>query len=141
MPSVDSYLNFIKIKWVMTSQWRHLSFLRTNVHISNSNLIYKRHCSLDLQPRVIKYNIVQASAVSNHSSKSTLKSMHTFGWNFVHWQTDRHTHTHTHTHTHKVQWKYNPSKVQWSQNDVNNWRQTSYCFCKQPNNHNKNLLI
>ena len=29
-------LNFIKIEWVMTSLWRHLSFPETIVHISNS---------------------------------------------------------------------------------------------------------
>ena len=36
MAFADLYFNFIKIKWVMTSWWRHLMFLYTNVHISNS---------------------------------------------------------------------------------------------------------
>ena len=36
IPFVNLFLNFIKIEWVMTSLWRHLSFLQTIVHISNS---------------------------------------------------------------------------------------------------------
>ena len=36
---VDLCMKFIKIKWVMTSLWHHLSFPETNVHISNSNEI------------------------------------------------------------------------------------------------------
>ena len=52
----------------------------------------------------ITFNRVSASAVSNHLAKtaSKLKSVHLFGWNFVHkksghtdTQTDRHTHTQT----------------------------------------------
>ena len=36
IPLVDLCLNLIKIEWAMTSLWRHLSFLQTIVHISNS---------------------------------------------------------------------------------------------------------
>ena len=36
MPMADLCVNFIQIEWVMTSLWRHLSFLHTIVHISNS---------------------------------------------------------------------------------------------------------
>ena len=36
MPLVDLCLNFIEIKQMMTSLRRHLSFLQTIVHISNS---------------------------------------------------------------------------------------------------------
>ena len=38
---------------------------------------------------------------SNYLAKTASKSVHPFGWNFVHRQTD--THTHTHTHTDKLQ--------------------------------------
>ena len=36
IPLVDLCLNFIKVEWVMTLLWRHLGFLQTIVHISNS---------------------------------------------------------------------------------------------------------
>ena len=36
MPLVDLGLNLIRFEWVMTSLWRHLSFLQTIVNISNS---------------------------------------------------------------------------------------------------------
>ena len=67
---------------------------------------------------ITNFNWVQASTVSNHLTKIASKSVHPFGWNFVHKcrthrHTDRHTQTHRQTHTHrdtdKLQWKYNPS--------------------------------
>ena len=60
-----------------------------------------RHCDLDLWPKVTKFNRVWASAGSNHIAKTASKSVHPFGWNFVHkkFRTHRHTHTHTHRHT------------------------------------------
>ena len=83
-----------------------------------------RHCDLDLEPKVINFNMVQASAVRKYLAKTASKSMHPFGRNFVHWQTnthtDRHTHTDTHTqtdtHTDRQQWKYNPLTISWSCN-------------------------
>ena len=53
---------------------------------------------------VTNFNRVRASAVSNHLVKTASKSVHPFGWNFVHkktvdTQTDRHTHRHTHRQT------------------------------------------
>ena len=36
MHSVDLCLNLIRFEWVVTSLWRHLSFLQTIVYISNS---------------------------------------------------------------------------------------------------------
>ena len=60
-----------------------------------------RHCDLDLWPKVTKFNRVRSSAISNHLAKTASKSVHPFGWNFVHkkCRTDRQTHTHTHTET------------------------------------------
>ena len=71
-----------------------------------------RHCDLDLWPKVTKFNRVWASAVSSYLAKTASKSVHPFGWNFVHKKsghTDRQTDTHTHTD--KLQWKYNPSMI------------------------------
>ena len=36
MPLVDLFLNLIRFEWAMTSLRRHLNFLQTFVHISNS---------------------------------------------------------------------------------------------------------
>ena len=63
-----------------------------------------RHRDLDLWLKVTNFTRVWASAVSNHLAKTASKSVHPFGWNFVHkktvdTQTDRQTDTHTHTHT------------------------------------------
>ena len=60
-----------------------------------------RHCDLDLWPKVTNFNRVRASAISNHLAKTASKSVHPFGWNFVHKkirthrQKDRKTHTQT----------------------------------------------
>ena len=60
-----------------------------------------RHCDLALWLKVTKFNRVRASAVSNHLVKTASKSVHPFGWNFVHKkcrthrQTDRQTYTQT----------------------------------------------
>ena len=72
-----------------------------------------RHCVLDLWPKVTKFNRVRASARSNHLAKTASKSVHPFGWNFVHKKCRTHRHTHTHRHTDKLQWKYNPSTISW----------------------------
>ena len=69
------------------------------------------HCDLDLWPNVTNSNRVWASVLSKRLAKTASKSVHPFGWNFVHkknW-----THTHTDTHTDKLQWKYNPSTISW----------------------------
>ena len=51
-----------------------------------------RNCDFDLWPRVTNFNRVRVSAVSNHLAKAASKSVHPFGWNFVHKQTsDTHT--------------------------------------------------
>ena len=57
------------------------------------------HRDLDLWPKVTNFNRVRASVVSNHLAKTASKSVHPFGWNFVH-KNSGHTHTHTHTHRH-----------------------------------------
>ena len=62
-----------------------------------------RHHDLDIWPKVTKFNRVRAIAGSSHLAKTASKSVHPFGWNFVHkkcW-THRHTDTHTDTHTHR----------------------------------------
>ena len=50
-------------------------------------------------PKVSNFNKVWASTVSNHLVKTASKSVHRFGWNFVHknsaGQTDRQTHRQT----------------------------------------------
>ena len=81
------------------------------------------HRDLDLWPKVTKFNRVRASAISNHWAKTASKSVHPFGWNFVHKnsghtdtqthrQTDRQTHTHTDTQTN---WSENitPPRFRW----------------------------
>ena len=82
------------------------------------------HSDLDLWPKVTNFNRVWANVLSNHLAKTASKSVHPFGWNFVHknsaGHTDRQTDTHinTHTHTEKLQWKYNPSTISWRCNDT-----------------------
>ena len=72
------------------------------------------HCDLDLWSKVTKFNRVRASAGSNYLAKTASKSVHLFGWNFVHKNTvNRQTDRHTDTHTDKLQWKYNPSTISW----------------------------
>ena len=64
-----------------------------------------RHCDLDLWPTVTNFNRVRASVLSKRLVKTASKSVHPFGWNFVHKkcrthrQTDRQTDTHTDTQT------------------------------------------
>ena len=43
------------------------------------------------------FTSVQASVVRNYLTKTRSKSVHSFGLNFVNWQTDLDTHTHTQT--------------------------------------------
>ena len=56
-----------------------------------------RHCDLDLWPKVINFNRVPASGVSNRLAKTASKSVHTFGWNFVHKKNQTHRQTDTQT--------------------------------------------
>ena len=56
-----------------------------------------RHYDLDLWPKITKFNRVRASAVSNHLAKTASKSVHLFGWNFVHKKCRTHRHTDTQT--------------------------------------------
>ena len=56
-------------------------------------------CDLMKKLKVIHFDRVRASTISNHLAKTASKSVHSFGFNFVHWQTDRQTHTHTYRHT------------------------------------------
>ena len=67
------------------------------------------HRDLDLWFKVTKFNRVWASAVSNHIAKTASKSVHPFGWNFVH----KKRAGHTHRHTDKLEWKYNSSTISW----------------------------
>ena len=67
------------------------------------------HCDLDLWPKVTNFNRVRASAVSNHLAKIASKSVHPFGWNFVH----KKSRTHRHTHRDKLQGEYNSSTILW----------------------------
>ena len=64
------------------------------------------HCDLDLWPKVTNFNRVRASMLSNRLAKTVSKSVHPFGWNFVHKQSWTHTHTHTDTHT-QTNWREN----------------------------------
>ena len=69
------------------------------------------HCPLGLWPKVTNFNKVRASVVSNNLAKTVSKSVHQFGWNFVHKKsghTDRHTHRHTDIQTH--------TQTNWSEN-------------------------
>ena len=54
-----------------------------------------RHCDLYLWSKVTHFNSFRASAVSNYLGKTDSKSVHPFGWNFIHWKTDSLSHTHT----------------------------------------------
>ena len=58
-----------------------------------------RHCDLefDLGPKVTNFNRVRANAVSKYLAKIASKSVHQFGWNFVHKHSDTQTDTHTDT--------------------------------------------
>ena len=49
-------------------------------------------------PKVTKFNRVRASAGSSHLAKTASKSVHPFGWNFVHKECWTHRHTHGQTH-------------------------------------------
>ena len=63
---------------------------RTEIHSRevNSELWRKRsYCDLDLWPKVTNFHRVRASAISNHLAKTASKSVHPFGWNFVHKKT------------------------------------------------------
>ena len=67
------------------------------------------HCDLDLWPKVINFDRVRASGISNHLAKTASKSVYPFGWNFVHKKsghTDGQTHTQRQT---EVKINYNPS--------------------------------
>ena len=57
------------------------------------------HCDLDLWPKVTKFNRVRVSAGRNHLAKTVSKSVHPFGWNFVHKKCRTHGQRHRHTHT------------------------------------------
>ena len=52
--------------------------------------------TLTFNQKVANFNIIHASAVSSHLTKTASKWMHPFGWNLF---TDRQTHTHTHMGT------------------------------------------
>ena len=56
-----------------------------------------RHCDLDLWPKVTKFNWLWASALSKRLAKTASKSVHPFGWNFVHKKNWTDTQTHTQT--------------------------------------------
>ena len=58
-----------------------------------------RHCDLDLWPKVTNFNRVRASELSNRLAKTASKSVHKFGWNFVHKKRAGHTHRQTDTQT------------------------------------------
>ena len=49
--------------------------------------------------KVINFNRVRASVLSNRLAKTASKSVHSFGWNFVHKQSHTHTHRKTDRHT------------------------------------------
>ena len=65
------------------------------------------HCDLDIWSKVTNFNRVWDSMVSNRLAKTASKSVHPFGWNFVHKQSRTHTQTNRQTdrHTDKQQWK------------------------------------
>ena len=74
------------------------------------------HCDLDLWPKVTNFNRNRASVISNHSAKTTSKSLHPAGILFTR-NTDTQTDTQTYTHTDKLKWKYNPSTISWRCNN------------------------
>ena len=93
------------------SFWLYIRELRYKVGKLTENYEEKwvlRHCDLDLWPKVTNFNRVRVSAVNNFLAKNAPKSVHLFGWNFVHKQSWTDTHTHTDRHTDKLEWKYNP---------------------------------
>ena len=51
------------------------------------------HSDLDLWPKVTNFNRIWASVLKNHLAKTASKSVHPFGWNFVHQNSAGHTHT------------------------------------------------
>ena len=59
------------------------------------------HCDLDLWPKVTNCNKVWACELSNRLVKTAFQSVHPFGWNFVHKQSQTHRRTHTQTHCSK----------------------------------------
>ena len=69
-----------------------------------------RHCELDLWPKVTNFNRVWASLISNRLTKTASKSVHPFGWNFVHKQ--------SWTHRQTAVKKYNPSTISWRCNEI-----------------------
>ena len=96
------------------------------------------HFDHDLWPKVTNFNKVRASVLSNHLAKTASKSVHPFGWNFVHKKCRTHTHTDTQTHRHtdKLKWKYNPSTISWRCNNPS----TISLRCKNKRVKNKREL-
>ena len=77
--------------------WSDIRELRSTAGKLTENYAEKNGYYLDLKPKVANINRVQASAVSNHLAKTASKTVHPFGWNFVHWHTHRQTDSHTYT--------------------------------------------
>ena len=76
-----------------------------------------------LTPKVTNFNRIRASVLSNHLAKTAFKSVHPFGWNFVHKQSRKHRQTHS-----KLQWKYNPSTISWRCNHTRYFSTFWNCF-------------
>ena len=96
----------------------HPCIHRTNssIHPSVRNLTEKyvdlwdwRHRDLDLSSKITNFIRIRASAINNYLRKTAWKLVHMFGWNFVHWQTDRQTDT----YTDKLYRNYKPSTILW----------------------------
>ena len=82
------------------SFWLNIWVLRYKVRKLTENYgkkIILRHCDFALWPTVIYFIRVRASVISNYLIKIASRSVHLFGWNFIHWQTDRQTDRQTHT--------------------------------------------
>ena len=76
------------------SFWSNIRDLRYKVgQIIMKKKWVLRHCDLDLWLKVTNLNRVLVSTISNHLAKIASKSVHPFGWKFVHKQSWTHTQT------------------------------------------------
>ena len=70
--------------------------------------------TLTFDPRSsISIGFEPMNAISNHLAKIASKSVHPFGWNFVHKKRAGHTDTQTHIQTNCSENILNPSKISW----------------------------
>ena len=83
-------------RWDLISKMLRFEFLANFFH--HFTYIFG-HGDLDLWRKVTNFNRVWASVLSSHLAKTASKSVHPFGWNFVHKKRTGHTHRQTDTQT------------------------------------------